>query len=255
MATGIVSQQDGEGDADPAVIRVMIGEREVCLGEALTIVDETLRGGRHILSPDLRGLCVLWNESDVLKKRLVEASEHWPKWTETPQSQAKWLAAARKHGQEDTYLSLYLNEHQKPPLDAALVTLEAWTVLYNWTRESGPELGVKLPVWVIEYLGATADAVQRLRSQMERPAAERLKDIPGALGFSSGRRNVFTADYRNLIDGAAYLVYDAAGKKGLTGERRIEDVKEFLKIDDTRTARRYVKKGKSTMRFLPARLK
>ena len=181
MASVIDPQQDEAGGAVPDSARVMIGEREVCLGEALIIIDKALREGQHVEKSVLRELCVLFNRNDVLKVQLNELSKHWPKWTDYEREVVSLMTSARENGQLETFIALYIQYYKYRPIDEATLPVNAWSVLYNWTHEGGYRTGVALPVWVVEYLERASDGMQRLRCELARPAADRLKEIPKVL--------------------------------------------------------------------------
>jgi hypothetical protein len=110
---------------------------------------------------------------------------------------------------------------------------------------------VELPAWVWQYLAETAFRVQKLRATTDIAARVKCKKVPAALGFHSDRRNVFNADEAKLYSDVAFLLYESEGHKGITGDARIAVVADALGLTDTRTARRYVAKGRKWQRPPP----
>lgn len=226
-------------------------ERQTSLTETLERVDQALRAGQDIDHRTLRELCAQCKSDDELWKRLRQMNDDWPKWTRVYVIQGMKMSIARKNGVNCSYAALFIESNETPPIDSFMMPLQAWTVLYWWLSEGGSHSGVGLPAWVWNYLGDASYKMQKLRADMGTPTAERLKKIPAALGYSDDRRNVFSADWKDLEEEVATLIYDSAGGDGKTGDARIAPVADFFGIRDTRTARRYVAKGRKNTKPLP----
>lgn len=235
--------------------RIEMDGRQVSLLEALALVDEALRAGRVMDHVTLRELCARWYGDEQLAKRLREAGTHWPKWAKGCAMEGVHISIARQHGCNQSFVALSMELNQTPPSDPDLLPIQAWTVLNRWLSEGGRKSGVDLPDWVWDYLGEASRKMQDLRAKAYLHPSDRLKKIPAALGYSDGRRNIFAADLNDMETGVAALIYDGEGCKGVKGEARIAAVRDFSSLQDTRTARRYVAKGKRGMKPPPPWLK
>ena len=223
---------------------IEVDGRQASLGEAMAQVDEALRAGKEIDPGALRELCARWNSDGQLAKRLHKLFEHWPYWAKGYAMQGIHMSVARQHGHNKTYIELFIESNQSPPPNLALLPMQAWTVLNGWLSEGGPKAGVDLPAWVWDYLGEAARKMQSLRAKADLPASVRRKQIPAALGYQAGKGDIFKADWNGMETEVAAMIYDDEGRKGRKGEARIAAVRDFFRLQDTRTARRYVQEGK-----------
>lgn len=229
--------------------------RQASLGKSLNQIDEALQAGREIDPVALREFCARWNSHDELATRLHDLSKHWPTWTRGCVLEGVYLSIARKHGQDKSYIELYIESNQTPPPNLAVLPMQAWTVLNKWLAEGGQKTGVDLPPWVWDYLGEASRKMQNLRANAGSPSSILRDGVIAALGYSTGKGDVFKADFNDLETSVAALIYNNEGHKGLRGEARIAAVKTFFGLQDTRTARRYVSEGRKGMKPPPPWLK
>lgn len=236
--------------------RVLINGKPVAsLYEAFCFIDKALRAGGSVEKRGLRELCSLLFSDELMASKLKLSSNHWPIWTRGPVLDGLWLATARRNGRTEPFVELFVETELSPPVDEERVPIQAWAVLYRWLTERGHVLGVDLPIWVWNYLEAASEKMETLRADRSKSSAHKLRLVPDALGYTRGRRNVFADDEKALRDEVAALVYDDDGKKGLTGDARIEGVKALLGIEDTRTAKLYIAKGRRAAKRPPPWLK
>ena len=219
------------------------------LAQLLAGLDIMLREGKNFETATLRGFFMRLNQHETLRDRICELLPRWPSWAKAAELRAMLLETARSNGDTRPFIELYLDLHATAP-EVELLPLQAWTVLHWYFCEGGPSSGAPLPDWVWDYLNRTADNVQRLRCREGEDVTARIRELPHALGFVQGKRNVFRADEQSLRDSVAALAYDQAGQGGATGESRIEPVMQLLGITDARTARLRVARGRK--RFKPA---
>ena len=221
-----------------------VNRPQASLDEALAQVDEAPRAGREIGRVALRELCALCDSNEQLERFFHEMFYHWPEWAKRCALEGFQLSIARQRGHNKSWAALIIESNQLPPPNLALLPMQAWTVLASWLSEGGPKTGVDLPTWVWDYLGEASRKMQDLRAKVDLPASVRRKQIPAALGYSAGKGDIFKADLNDIETGDAAMIYDNEGRKGVRGEARIAAVKDHFRLQDTRTARRYVREGK-----------
>jgi len=233
---------------------VLDTEQTSCsLADALEHLDQIVRSGEpysHELAREIVARCAA-TEATYLKFR--ELAEGWPDETKGFQLQGVLLSVARRKGDKRDYLQLKM-EMSEPAPHADLLPLQAWTVLNIWFSEAGHKRKVDLPLWVTEYLARTAFEVQRLRANRKLSANSKVKELPAALEFIGNGRNPFAADEKAMQYELAAIIYEKEDGK-LSGEARIEPIRQLFNLADVRTARRYVAKGKRYLSPLPKWLK
>lgn len=132
-----------------------------------------------------------------------------------------------------------------------LKPLAVWTALKLWFDEDGHTAGTPIPTWIMNYLRDVSTEIQSLRADTERPGKERVKDLPLILGFVGHNVNIFDRDDSNFDALAVALFYDDLRRKGHRVSDAIAAVMKLLHLEDERSVRRIIKKGRTAFAVLP----
>ena len=240
----------GADEYGTSIESIRINGREIPLPAALAFIDEKIRSGTEVECIGLRELCALRLRARRrgLNHGPKEFGKDWPEWAKRCEMQAILFEMARHLGSRLSYLAFVMENNKTPPKEAALIPLQAWTLMYEWLFEAGQNADVSLPKWVWAYFGKASYQMQGLRADMVLSPSNKLKKIPAALGYSGDGRNPFIADHRDLANSTAMLVYDIEGQLGRSGSARIEPVLKIFRTDDERTVRKRIARARKNQR-------
>jgi hypothetical protein len=126
-------------------------------------------------------------------------------------------------------------------------SLCVWQAIW-WCRDGEPSA---LPDWCLQYLGEVASAFAKFSDQVARgeiDAQEASQGVPAALGlvrkgWNAFRREVTTATQQQL---AIQYLFDR--KHGISSAQATENVREAVRVEEERSARRLIADGLKLLR-------